>query len=49
MTKYIKNKELEELLKVHTPKAILYMFTMWKINLRGDQIDKLIELKNKGE
>lgn len=48
MTKYITDKELEELLKVHKPKAILYMYTMYKINLRSKQIDKLIELKNKG-
>lgn len=41
----MEDKELKKLLKTKTPKEIIYMYTMYKINLTSKQIDYLIKLK----
>lgn len=43
----MKKKEFNKLLKEKTPKEIIYMYTMWKINLTDKQLDYVIDLKNK--
>lgn len=43
--KFLTKKELRALLKVRTPRQILYQFMKGKIKLRADQIDYLIDLK----
>lgn len=47
MKKKLSTKELNELLKTHTPKQLIYKYTMWKISLTSKQLDYLIELKNR--
>lgn len=49
MTKFISDKELEELLKKYTPKEIIYQYAMYKINLSSKQILLLIKLKDGGK
>ena len=43
--KYLTRKELRALLKIRTPRQILYQFMKGKIKLKQDQIQMLIELK----
>ena len=42
-------KEFNKLLKRYNAKKIIQMHIMSEINLTSKQLDKLIELKNKGE
>lgn len=42
-------KEFKKLLKNYSAKKIIQMHVMSEINLTSKQLDKLIELKNKGE
>jgi len=44
----MKNKEFNKLLKTEKPKKIIYMHCFEKIYLTGKQLDKVIDLKNKG-
>lgn len=46
MRKVVKASEFEKLLEEYTPKEIIYMYTMWKIDLTKDQLQQLIDLKN---
>lgn len=41
------DKEYKKLLKQYSPKKIINMYIMGKIDLKSKQIDELIELKNK--
>ena len=41
----MKTIEFKKLLKEKEPKEIIYMHTMWKINLTGSQLDQCIKLK----
>lgn len=43
--KYLTSKQLRALLKIRTPRQILYQFMKGKIKLKSDQIDYLIDLK----
>lgn len=42
-------REFKKLLKQYSPKKIIYMHIERKINLTSKQLDKVIELKRKGE
>ena len=43
--KYLTKKQLQALLKIRTPRQILYSFMQRRINLKADQIQMLIDLK----
>lgn len=47
MRKVVKDSEFKKLLKEHTPKEIIYMYTTWKIDLTKAQLQYLIDLKEK--
>lgn len=44
--KYLTKKQLQALLKIRTPRQILYSFMQRRINLKADQIQMLIDLKD---
>lgn len=44
-----KDREFKKLLKEYSAKKVIQMHIMSKINLTSKQLDKAIELKNKGE
>ena len=45
----MKDKDFKKLMEEHSVKKIIQMHVMSKINLTSKQLDKAIELKNKGE
>lgn len=44
-----RDREFKKLLKNYSAKKIIEMHVMSEINLTSKQLDKVIELKNKGE
>lgn len=45
----MKDKDFKKLMDEHSAKKIIQMHIMSEINLTSKQLDKVIELKNKGE